>query len=224
MSRGLGGGGLGEDTCLSGVWRHVPGGPNREYGKSQMAKIGTLTCSFLVAPHSKTDQRHLRRSRGSEPRPRHNSRRRAQKDDSEEPNKRANGVRLQATPADGLRQSPQVNGSSGPVLEREALRGGSQARRCGALGPQDRRRSGRGDITAGGLVGAGARPGVQHGPRIAECGPACPAIRGSVRRVTVQAAPMASTNGAPGIGLPPSLAASHEAICPPIYIESIHTV
>ena len=110
-------GGLGEDTCLSGVWRHVPGGPNREYGKSQMAKIGTLTCSFLVAPHSKTDQRHLRRSRGSEPRPRHNSRRRAQKDGSRA-KQRANGVRLQATPADGLRQSPQVNGSSGDTGRR----------------------------------------------------------------------------------------------------------
>jgi hypothetical protein len=113
----VGGRGLGEDTCLSGVWRHVPGGPNREYGKSQMAKIGTLTCSFLVAAHSKTDQRHLRRSRGSEPRPLHNSRRRAQKDGSRA-KQRANGVRLQATPADGLRQSPQVNGSSGDTGRR----------------------------------------------------------------------------------------------------------
>jgi hypothetical protein len=92
-------GGLGEDTCLSGVWRHVPGGPNREYGKSQMAKIGTLTCSFLVAAHSKTDQRHLRRSRGSETRPRHNSRRRAQKDDSKEPNK-------EPTESDSRRRPP----------------------------------------------------------------------------------------------------------------------
>jgi hypothetical protein len=35
----------------------------------------------------------------------------------------------------------------------------------------DRRRFHRDDITAGGLVGAGARPDIQHGLRIAERGP-----------------------------------------------------
>ena len=59
------------------------------------------------------------------------------------------------------------------VLEREALRDGGHARRRsrGALRPHDRRRFHGGDVTVGGLVRPGARPDVQHGPRIAERGP-----------------------------------------------------
>jgi hypothetical protein len=56
---------------------------------------------------------------------------------------------------------------------RPTLRDGTHARRRarGALRPHDRRRFHRGDVTAGGLVRAGARPDIQHGLRIAECGP-----------------------------------------------------
>ena len=64
-------------------------------------------------------------------------------------------------------------GIEGLVLERKALRDGSHARRCarGTLRPHERRRFHRGDVTAGGLVGAGASPDIQYRPRIAERGP-----------------------------------------------------
>ena len=61
----------------------------------------------------------------------------------------------------------------GLVLERKALRGGGHARRCvcGTLRPHERRRFHRGYVAVGGLVGAGARPDIQHCPRIAERSP-----------------------------------------------------
>ena len=79
----------------------------------------------------------------------------------------------------GDRVLPVMNGGKshrgveGLVLERQALRGGGHARRraCGTLRTHDRRGLHRGDVTVGGLIGAGARPDVQHGPRIAERGP-----------------------------------------------------
>jgi riboflavin biosynthesis pyrimidine reductase len=79
----------------------------------------------------------------------------------------------------GDRVPPVMNGADchrgveGLVLEREALRGGSHARRraCGALRPHDRRRFHRGDVAVRGLVGAGAGPDVQYSPRIAERSP-----------------------------------------------------
>src|ERR1022692_2143302 len=79
----------------------------------------------------------------------------------------------------GNRILPVMNGGKGHrgveglVLERKALRGGSHALRCacGTLRTHDRRRLHRGDVTAGGLVGAGASPDIQHGPRIAERSP-----------------------------------------------------
>ena len=79
----------------------------------------------------------------------------------------------------GDRVRPVMNGGErhrgveGLVLERKALRGGSHARRCacGTLRTHDRRRLHRGDVTVGGLVGAGAGPDVQHRPCIAERSP-----------------------------------------------------
>ena len=77
------------------------------------------------------------------------------------------------------RGRPVMNGGKshrdveGLVVEWKAPRGGSYARRrsCGTLRTHDRRRLYRGDVTVGGLVGAGASPSVQHGPCIAECSP-----------------------------------------------------
>src|ERR1035438_3935137 len=79
----------------------------------------------------------------------------------------------------GDRVLPVMNGGKshrgveGLVLEREALRGGNHARRraCGPLRTHDRRRFHRGDVTAGGLVGAGTSPDIQYRPRIAERSP-----------------------------------------------------
>ena len=64
-------------------------------------------------------------------------------------------------------------GVEGLVLEREALRGGSHARRCacGTLRTHDRRRLHRGDVTVGGFIGAGASPDIEYRPRIAERSP-----------------------------------------------------
>jgi hypothetical protein len=64
-------------------------------------------------------------------------------------------------------------GVEGLVLERKALGDGSHARRCacGTLRTHERRRFHRGYVTAGGLVGAGASPDIQYGPRIAERSP-----------------------------------------------------
>src|SRR6266705_5687063 len=64
-------------------------------------------------------------------------------------------------------------GVEGPVLERNALRDSSHARccACGTLRTHERRRFHRGDVTAGGLVGAGASPDIQYRPRIAERSP-----------------------------------------------------
>src|SRR5215831_9188246 len=61
-------------------------------------------------------------------------------------------------------------GVEGLVLEREALRGGSHARRCacGALCTHEGRGFHRGDVTAGGFVGAGASPDIHYRPGIAE--------------------------------------------------------
>src|SRR5215471_15887610 len=79
----------------------------------------------------------------------------------------------------GGRVLPVMNGGNshrgveGLVLEREALRGGSHARRCacGALRTHEHRRFHRDYVTAGGLVGAGASPDVHYCPRIAERSP-----------------------------------------------------
>src|SRR4029453_12094399 len=61
-------------------------------------------------------------------------------------------------------------GVEGLVLERQALRDGSHARRCacGTLRTHKRRRFHRGYATVGWLVGAGASPDIQYRPRIAE--------------------------------------------------------
>src|SRR5215468_6669236 len=64
-------------------------------------------------------------------------------------------------------------GVEGLVLERETLCDSSHTRRCacGALRPHDTRRFHRGDVAAGGFVGAGASPDIQYRPRIAERSP-----------------------------------------------------
>src|SRR5215467_3751951 len=64
-------------------------------------------------------------------------------------------------------------GVEGLVLERKALRGGSHARRraCGTLRTHERRGFHRGDVTAGGLVGAGASPDIHYRQGITERGP-----------------------------------------------------
>ena len=64
-------------------------------------------------------------------------------------------------------------GVEGLVLEGKALCDGSHARRCACrtLGAHERRRFHRGYVTVGRLVGAGASPDIQYGPRIAERSP-----------------------------------------------------
>src|ERR1051326_6105789 len=64
-------------------------------------------------------------------------------------------------------------GVEGLVLERKTLRVRGDAPRGarGTLRTHDRRRLHRGDLTVGRLIGAGACPDVEHGPRIAERSP-----------------------------------------------------
>ena len=94
-------------------------------------------------------------------------------------------------------------GVEGLVLERKALGGGRHARRCvcGALRTHHRRRLHRSHVTAGRLVGAGARPDIQHRLRFAERGPD---LRGDPRL----GAPRHGVGGADGVI---QLRAGHQA-------------
>ena len=103
--------------CSSGVWRRQLEGFNREPGKSQCKQNCALNCGFLTAVRRKNGPQHLRRCCGCRT-PSAKSSAAEPEGPSKRAKQRANGVRLRATPTDGRRQSPQVDGSSGDIRRR----------------------------------------------------------------------------------------------------------
>jgi len=103
--------------CSQRFWRRQPEGLGRELGKSQSSQNRALNCCFLALTRRKTGHYHLRQCcecRTRAPRIRHAE----PEGRPKRAKQRANGVRLRATPTDGRRQSPQVDGSSGDTGRR----------------------------------------------------------------------------------------------------------